>query len=281
MQRFLFFAYVCFYSNDVTQTQWVQNRVSFLSRTNNRGRIERKLWSHLCVWGRALCFITSFNLMNNAFVSWSQGRKQAMQSKCVTAVTLRSLLCFALSSIVVFRCWRIPYSWKERRGDIFWSSESPGYPGWDLFCLQENEATLWKVRPRSIVVMRVVMTFCSCLLIDVAIALATFIQNILSISFHTRPFKVSLFGSTAIIWVPLSSINWILVYSILFMLICKICSLSSAFHCVVTIQQSVFIKSGFLCLYYSIDQVNNLREIQAMRRLNPHGNVVDLKDIIL
>lgn len=35
------------------------------------------------------------------------------------------------------------------------------------------------------------------------------------------------------------------------------------------------------CFYYSIDQVNNLREIQAMRRLNPHGNVVDLKDIIL
>jgi len=33
--------------------------------------------------------------------------------------------------------------------------------------------------------------------------------------------------------------------------------------------------------YESIDQVNNLREIQAMRRLNPHGNVVDLKDIIL
>ncbi|XP_029195387.1 MAPK/MAK/MRK overlapping kinase-like [Acropora palmata] len=32
--------------------------------------------------------------------------------------------------------------------------------------------------------------------------------------------------------------------------------------------------------YESIDQVNNLREIQAMRRLNPHGNVVDLKDII-
>lgn len=32
--------------------------------------------------------------------------------------------------------------------------------------------------------------------------------------------------------------------------------------------------------YESIDQVNNLREIQAMRRLNPHGNVVDLKDIV-
>lgn len=32
--------------------------------------------------------------------------------------------------------------------------------------------------------------------------------------------------------------------------------------------------------YESIDQVNNLREIQAMRRLNPHGNVVELKDII-
>ena len=51
--------------------------------------------------------------------------------------------------------------------------------------------------------------------------------------------------------------------------------------CAATIQQSLFIKSGFLCLCCSIDEVNNLREIQAMRRLNPHGNVVDLKDIIL
>jgi len=33
--------------------------------------------------------------------------------------------------------------------------------------------------------------------------------------------------------------------------------------------------------YESIDQVNNLREIQAMRRLSPHGNVVELKEIIL
>lgn len=32
--------------------------------------------------------------------------------------------------------------------------------------------------------------------------------------------------------------------------------------------------------YESIDQVNNLREIQAMRRLSPHGNVVELKEII-
>lgn len=32
--------------------------------------------------------------------------------------------------------------------------------------------------------------------------------------------------------------------------------------------------------YESIDQVNNLREIQAMRRLNPHGNVIELKEII-
>jgi len=32
--------------------------------------------------------------------------------------------------------------------------------------------------------------------------------------------------------------------------------------------------------YESIDQVNNLREIQAMRRLNPHANVVELKEVI-
>lgn len=38
-----------------------------------------------------------------------------------------------------------------------------------------------------------------------------------------------------------------------------------------------------ICLqyHYSIDQVNNLREIQAMRRLSPHPNVVELKEIIL
>jgi len=30
----------------------------------------------------------------------------------------------------------------------------------------------------------------------------------------------------------------------------------------------------------SIDQVNNLREIQCMRRLSPHANVVDLKEVI-
>lgn len=32
--------------------------------------------------------------------------------------------------------------------------------------------------------------------------------------------------------------------------------------------------------YDSLEQVNNLREIQAMRRLTPHPNVVDLKEVI-
>ena len=50
----------------------------------------------------------------------------------------------------------------------------------------------------------------------------------------------------------------------------------------VSVEVSVYYKQIEVdCFYYSIDQVNNLREIQAMRRLNPHGNVVDLKDIIL
>ena len=33
--------------------------------------------------------------------------------------------------------------------------------------------------------------------------------------------------------------------------------------------------------FYSLEQVNNLREVQAMRRLTPHPNVVDLKEVIL
>ena len=32
---------------------------------------------------------------------------------------------------------------------------------------------------------------------------------------------------------------------------------------------------------YSVEQVNNLREIQALRRLNPHPNVIELKEVIL
>ena len=32
--------------------------------------------------------------------------------------------------------------------------------------------------------------------------------------------------------------------------------------------------------FNSIDQVNNLREIQCMRRLSPHANIVDLKEVI-
>ena len=31
----------------------------------------------------------------------------------------------------------------------------------------------------------------------------------------------------------------------------------------------------------SIEQVNNLREIQALRRLNPHSNVIELKEVVL
>jgi len=33
--------------------------------------------------------------------------------------------------------------------------------------------------------------------------------------------------------------------------------------------------------YESIEQVNNLREIQALRRLNPHPNIIELKEVIL
>ena len=31
----------------------------------------------------------------------------------------------------------------------------------------------------------------------------------------------------------------------------------------------------------SIEQVNGLREIQALRRLTPHPNIIDLKEVIL
>ena len=33
--------------------------------------------------------------------------------------------------------------------------------------------------------------------------------------------------------------------------------------------------------FCSIESVNNLREIQAMRRLSPHANLVELKEVIL
>ena len=40
-----------------------------------------------------------------------------------------------------------------------------------------------------------------------------------------------------------------------------------------------------LCVYcvllFSVDQVNNLHEIQALRRLNPHPNIIELKDVKL
>ena len=32
---------------------------------------------------------------------------------------------------------------------------------------------------------------------------------------------------------------------------------------------------------YSLEQVNSLREIQALRRLNPHPNIIELKEVIL
>ena len=32
---------------------------------------------------------------------------------------------------------------------------------------------------------------------------------------------------------------------------------------------------------YSLEQVNNLREVQALRRLNPHPNIIELKEVVL
>lgn len=32
---------------------------------------------------------------------------------------------------------------------------------------------------------------------------------------------------------------------------------------------------------YSLEQVNSLREIQALRRLNPHPNIIELKEVVL
>ena len=37
----------------------------------------------------------------------------------------------------------------------------------------------------------------------------------------------------------------------------------------------------FVCVSVSLEQVNNLREIQAMRRLAPHANVLELFEVIL
>ena len=34
-------------------------------------------------------------------------------------------------------------------------------------------------------------------------------------------------------------------------------------------------------LFSSIDQVNKLREVQALRKLNPHPNIIGLKEVIL
>ena len=36
-----------------------------------------------------------------------------------------------------------------------------------------------------------------------------------------------------------------------------------------------------LCFFVSIEQVNNLREIQAMRRLSPHPNILQLFEVLL
>ena len=37
----------------------------------------------------------------------------------------------------------------------------------------------------------------------------------------------------------------------------------------------------FTFIFCSIEQVNNLREIQAMRRLSPHSNILELQEVIL
>ena len=34
-------------------------------------------------------------------------------------------------------------------------------------------------------------------------------------------------------------------------------------------------------VYCSMEQVNNLREVQALRKLNPHPNIIELIDVIL
>lgn len=44
--------------------------------------------------------------------------------------------------------------------------------------------------------------------------------------------------------------------------------------------QTIFMEDNFI-VCCSAEQVNNLREVQALRRLNPHTNVIDLKEVIL
>ena len=42
----------------------------------------------------------------------------------------------------------------------------------------------------------------------------------------------------------------------------------------------IWVISDKFSYIYSLEQVNNLREVQAMRRLTPHPNVIDLKEVI-
>lgn len=37
----------------------------------------------------------------------------------------------------------------------------------------------------------------------------------------------------------------------------------------------------FFGLLFSLEQANNLREVQAMKKLNPHPNIIQLHELIL
>ena len=36
-----------------------------------------------------------------------------------------------------------------------------------------------------------------------------------------------------------------------------------------------------ICSFLSLEQANNLREVQAMKRLSPHANIIQLHELIL
>ncbi len=53
-------------------------------------------------------------------------------------------------------------------------------------------------------------------------------------------------------------------------------SIGAAFRCR-WIERAIDAARAVLC---SLEQVNNLREIQALKRLNPHPNIVKLYEVI-
>ena len=97
-------------------------------------------------------FVIHKNVTNNESVD--SRKRKAMQSKNRDALFFymtRSKRALAVPYLymlmtIFFLSKRIPYPREERRGNLFGSPKSSGRSRWELFCLQEDEATLRKVR---------------------------------------------------------------------------------------------------------------------------------------